>query len=111
MASLLAERGEYSRARAVLESYCAVSGEAPTEICAAMLSVCANLGDLPGAEATYFKALRGVFDGKSGRKSTFSTCFAQAAAQMMLQSGPLSEAQATMWSDMRSCAHLDYIQR
>eukprot|EP00913_Durusdinium_trenchii_P025126 g23586.t1 len=69
VAAALSERGEAPRAKVVLENHCHVSGEAPPEICTMLLSVCANLGDLRGAEA---------------------------AAQLLLQSGPLSEAQVAL---------------
>lgn len=69
VAAALSEAGDDSRAKAVLESHCAVSGEAPPDICTALLSVCAALGDLRGAEAS---------------------------AQLLLQSGPLSEAQVAL---------------
>lgn len=69
VAAVLSEAGDDVRAKAVLENHCAVSGEAPPDICTALLQVCAALGDLRGAEAS---------------------------AQLLLQSGPLSEAQLAL---------------
>jgi len=69
IANQLMERGELGRAKAVLEHICAVNCEPPPELSTQLLSTCAQLGDVAGAEA---------------------------AAQLLLQSGPLSDMQVSL---------------
>lgn len=73
VAKLLAARGETPRAKTVLEQQCrAAGGDVPPEVCALLLSVAAALSDAPSVEA---------------------------AAQMLLQTGPLSELQVATLRD------------
>mmetsp|Transcript_19328 Transcript_19328/g.44968 ORF Transcript_19328/g.44968 Transcript_19328/m.44968 type:complete len:452 (-) Transcript_19328:93-1448(-) len=72
VAKLLAEKGETMRSKLVLEHHLRASGEMPPDICALLLSVAAAMSDGPGVEA---------------------------AAQMLLQSGPLSDLQMATLRD------------
>lgn len=59
VAAVLSEAGDDLRAKAVLENHCAVSGEAPPDICTALLQVCAALGDVRGAEVALIRQTLG----------------------------------------------------
>jgi len=69
VAAQLAEQGETGRAKVVLEQYLLLGGEQDPEICSLLLSACSNLGDAARAEA---------------------------AAQMLMATGPLNEMQASL---------------